>query len=216
MKCEQLNKNYQKKYFEGRKRNYSGDTRAPVIKVLAQKYIGKKVFDVGTGSGALINVIPEAIAIDLAPKHSNIREGDITKISFDKNYFDTIFALEVLEHLDNETLYLGLQEVYRVLKDGGYFIVTSPFKENLQEGMAMCPKCESWFHKDGHVRSFDENSITTLLQKNRFNVLKIKVIPLESFGRHPVLKVFWRVFNFFGLGFKPNSVFVVSQKDFSA
>lgn len=202
----------QKKYFESRQKKYSGDIRAPVIKKLSKRYIGKKVLDVGAGSGALINLIPNSIGIDLAPNNLKIKKGDITKLPFQSNFFDTIFTLEVLEHLDDETLHNGLEEVKRSLSKGGYFIVTVPYKENLKEGMVFCPYCNTWFHKNGHVRSFDENSIKNLLQKYGFKVILLKILPLGSFGRHSFLKLFWRMFNFFGLGFKPESIFLIAQK----
>ena len=212
MKNKKLEKEYQKKYFKERRGKYSGDVRAPVIEKLSRKYIGQKVLDIGAGSGALINIIPRSIGIDLAPQHSNIQEGNISKISFNDGYFDTIFTLEILEHLDDKMLSTGLLEVFRVLKSKGYFIVTTPYKENLDDKMVMCPKCEIWFNRSGHVRSFDENSLSMLLGKNGFKILKIKILPLGSLGRHPLLGPFWRIFNFLGLGFKPDSIFVIAQK----
>ncbi|MEX1013849.1 MAG: methyltransferase domain-containing protein [Candidatus Paceibacterota bacterium] len=211
-KNTKLDKNYQKKYFENRKRSYSGDTRAPAIKRLSKKYLGEKVLDVGAGSGALINIIPNAVGIDITPKNSKVQKGDITNLQFRDNYFNTVFALEVLEHLDKKTLDKGLKEIRRVLKEEGCFIVTTPYNENLEEGMVMCPKCELWFHKDGHVRSFNKESMKKIIVDNGFEIISFKVLPLGSLGRHLILGYFWRLFNLFGLGFKPTSIFLVAQK----
>lgn len=212
MKNKKLDKRYQKKYFEGRQRNYSGDIRAPVIKQLSKKYIGQKVLDIGAGSGALIELIPGAIGIDLTPRHPRVQKGDISQIPFEAQSFDTVFALEVLEHLDDDTLRNGLQEAHRVVKEKGTFIATIPHEERLKEDMVMCPKCETWFHKDGHVRSFNIESIEKLLSNNSFKIILLRVLPLGSFARHSFLKNFWKVFNFLNLGFKPDSIFVIAQK----
>jgi len=210
-KSTKLDKKYQKKYFEERQRDYSGDTRAPAIKRLSKKYIGKSVLDVGAGSGALVDIIPNSVGIDLAPQHARVIKGDITEIDYNDNSFDTVFALEILEHLDDQTLKSGLGEVKRVLKKGGYFIASMPYDENLENGMVMCPDCNIWFHKDGHVRNFNKKDVVKLLENNGFELLKIKILPLGSLGRHPFLGRFFYVFNLLGLGFKPTSIFLVAK-----
>ena len=108
------------KYREGVLRKYAGDVSSPEIIRLSKRFIGKKVLDVGAGSGALINLIPNAIGLDLAPKHPKIIEGDISNMPFRDDSFDTIFATEILEHLDDETLNKGLDEIFRVLRGGGW------------------------------------------------------------------------------------------------
>ena len=76
---------------------------------------------------------------------------------FEADSFDVIVMSEVLEHLDDDVLARTIQELYRVLRKGGQFIGTVPFNEDLKE--IMCPHCSSVFHRVGHVRSFDQQSI---------------------------------------------------------
>jgi len=212
MKIEKWNKETIIRYHQQSERGYAGDIFASEIVRLSKKYVGNKVLDVGAGSGALINLIPNAIGIDLAPKHPRIIKGDISNLPFGDELFDTIFATEVLEHLDNETLDKGLSEISRVLKKNGYFIITVPYKENLRQNIVVCPKCGARFHRVGHQQSFDERKIKEILESKEFKIIKIKALPLGSMARHSFLKHFWRIFNRFNLGFKPSNLFVVAQK----
>ncbi len=50
---------------------------------------------------------------------------NIEKMGFDDNSFETIKATELFEHVERPIT--GIKECYRVLKDGGYFIVSAPF-----------------------------------------------------------------------------------------
>ena len=49
---------------------------------------------------------------------------DITSISWPDNSFDRIICFHVLEHIENDKK--ALQELYRVLKPGGWAIIQSP------------------------------------------------------------------------------------------
>lgn len=213
MKFKELDQNFQRMYFKNLKREHAGGTRSSVIKQLSQEYLQEgKVLDVGAANGKLIEIIPDAIGIDLSPRHSDVREGDITNTDFKDNQFGTIFCLEVLEHMNDEVLNATLEEIYRILKPGGYFIVTTPANEKLEDNLTMCPKCGEWFHSKGHVRSFDEFSIRKLLESYNFKIDSLKKLPLGSLGRHSFLKYFWKFFHYFNLGFKPTSFFISAQK----
>jgi len=203
------------KFWEAYETKFAGDILAPEIVTLAKKYIGKKVLDVGAGSGALINLIPGAIGIDIAPKDPKILKGDISQLPFKKKSFDTIFATEVLEHLEVEILNEGIKEIFRVLKKYGYLIITFPYNEDLKENFTMCPKCGERFHYWGHLHSFDEEKIKNILEKNKFKISKIKILPLGFRARHPILKHFLWLLKRIGYKFHISdlSLFVVAQKD---
>jgi 2-polyprenyl-3-methyl-5-hydroxy-6-metoxy-1,4-benzoquinol methylase len=61
-------------------------------------------------------------------RHRNLffRQGDITRLDFDDNYFDQICAFEVIEHIKNYREAIG--ELHRVLKPGGLLIISTPNK----------------------------------------------------------------------------------------
>ncbi len=50
--------------------------------------------------------------------------GDIQELPFKSNYFDVVFSLDVLEHVFDPIK--ALDELKRVLRDGGIFIVSVP------------------------------------------------------------------------------------------
>jgi len=199
------------KYREGVLRKYAGDVSSPEIIRLSKRFIGKKVLDVGAGSGALINLIPNAIGLDLAPKHPKIIEGDISNMPFSDDSFDTIFATEILEHLDDETLNKGLDEIYRVLRGGGHLIITVPYKEDLRQNMVVCPKCGAKFHRVGHMQVFDEERMQEILEKKGFEIVEMKILPIGFMATHKFLKHFRYFLKRFGF-LSGGNLFVVAVK----
>ena len=200
------------KYREGVLRKYAGDVSSPEIIRLSKRFIGKKVLDVGAGSGALINLIPNAIGLDLAPKHPKIIEGDISNMPFSDDSFDTIFATEILEHLDDETLNKGLDEIFRVLRGGGgHLIITVPYKEDLRQNMVVCPKCGAKFHRVGHMQVFDEERMQEILEKKGFEIVEMKILPIGFMATHKFLKHFRYFLKRFGF-LSGGNLFVVAVK----
>jgi SAM-dependent methyltransferase len=100
---------------------------------LASSFAVGKVLDVGMAqcpNPYLAN--PYVIGLDVAvPKeypnnYSGFIQGDCTKLSASvgKEIFDTVIALEVIEHLPNYVEFL--REVYQVLGRNGRLIISSP------------------------------------------------------------------------------------------
>lgn len=212
MESQQTNKEFQRQYFEDFSREHAGIVRSHLIKKLSRFYQGNKVLEVGSAHGKLLDLIPGAIGIDLAPKHPKVQKGDITKTDFESNYFDTIFALEVLEHLDNETLDKAIKEIARILKPSGYFVVTTPYEEDLKQKFTTCSKCNHRFHHQGHVRSVSKDFLEKIFTKEGLEMVKFQVLPLGFLARHSFLGSLWKLFNFLGLGSRPMSIFAVARK----
>jgi SAM-dependent methyltransferase len=204
------NQNSVAEFWEKNQIGYAGDILAPEIIRLAKKYVNGEVLDAGAGSGALISRLPNAVGIDLAPKDKNIIQGDITKMPFESGRFGAVFATEVLEHLSDDILTASLKEIKRVLKPGGFFIVTVPYMEDIEKNTIECPKCGECFHRWGHLQSFDEDGMTEILENNGFKIIKISALPLGSMARHPFLKYFSWIFKKIGK-FQPTNLFVISE-----
>ncbi|MCX7910232.1 MAG: class I SAM-dependent methyltransferase [Endomicrobia bacterium] len=106
---------------------------------------GEKVLDLGCGEAILLkeiqrnnkNVYYWGLDINENIKSLNLENGEFIvgdleeKLPFDSNFFDVIFALDVLEHIKN--INVVLKEISRVLKDKGKFVVCGP--------------TESWWYK---------------------------------------------------------------------
>jgi SAM-dependent methyltransferase len=88
--------------------------------------------------------------------------GCIEALPYGNDTFDVVFCSEVLEHLSDSQLNEGVKEVLRVLKPGGYFLGTVPYKEDLNNNKVICPDCGKIFHRWGHQQNFDETKLTTI------------------------------------------------------
>jgi len=95
-----------------------------------------KILDVGSGDGIIGENISKMghtiISVDLptvvvqAHRMQGLLAvaGDAERLSFASNSFDVVLASEIMEHLWNPH---GLiEEAYRVLKENGYFIISTP------------------------------------------------------------------------------------------
>lgn len=98
-----------------------------------------KVLDVGCGRGEIVRqsrqMGAQAWGVDFAPAALKITKGqghvflqaEAQHLPFQDDYFDTVFMLDVVEHLNPAQLQVSLAEVWRVLRPGGQlFIHTMP------------------------------------------------------------------------------------------
>jgi len=130
-----------KNYFETRFKH--SEIKEKIWKELAKYFQEKipinekdRVLDLGAGYCYFINNIKckEKHALDISefPLKNANREvkthiGSCTNLSFCKsNYFDVIFCSNLLEHLKIEDIFVTLDEVYRILKNNGKFVILSP------------------------------------------------------------------------------------------
>ncbi|WP_181952614.1 class I SAM-dependent methyltransferase [Vulcaniibacterium gelatinicum] len=141
------------------------------------------VLNIGVGSGQfdalasglgheVISLDPDTASLARACGGRNAVTGLIQAIPLRDSCVDVVVVSEVLEHLDDDTLDRGLDEIRRVLKDDGLILGTVPYKEDLDQSMVVCPDCGKVFHKVGHVRSFDIPAIHATLE-NRFRDLHV-------------------------------------------
>jgi ubiquinone/menaquinone biosynthesis C-methylase UbiE len=105
---------------------------------LPGRSVGKAI-DVGCGTGALLDQLkPRAdrlIGVDISPdalhycslrNHEDLLLADATHISLPSGEFDTVTAIGVIEHLDDDEAFL--KEMHRLLKPNGVFVMlTSSF-----------------------------------------------------------------------------------------
>lgn len=172
-------------FWQHNRADFAGDKTATLIVKLTKRYISGRVLDVGAGSGALLDLLPNASGIDVAPVRPNIVEASVATIPWRDGSFQTVLATDVLEHLSDEILTSGIREVSRVLSPGGHFIAVTPYKENLKASSVYCPNCKTEFHKWGHVQSFDEYEMAAFLENVGLRVVWFKVLPLGLLAENP-------------------------------
>ena len=125
MNTNQFTTSDNKKFWEGNQAVYQAAENAAPLIFITREFIGKKILDAGGGDGSLMHALKnrlpgvEVLGVDLAPKHPDVAQGDLTDLRFEDARFDTIFCLEVIEHVSPEVTSKILAELHRVLKSGG-------------------------------------------------------------------------------------------------
>ncbi len=126
------------------------------------------ILDFGCGMGWLckaLSHVGNVTGIDLSPKgierakaespEVTFVAGDLFEHRFEDEQFDLVVSQEVIEHVTNQNAFLSL--VWRYLKPGGYFVMTTPNKtENLNRGytieemrqMGWLQPVENWLTTD--------------------------------------------------------------------
>lgn len=115
----------------------------------------------------------------------NLQRFNIEKegtIPFSDRYFDAVTMLAVCEHINPRTLPGIIKEVYRILKPGGNFIITSPaswtvFILSAMAKMRLVSPTEIKEHKCLYSR----DAILDILSKNGFQTEKIRSGYFELF-----------------------------------
>jgi ubiquinone/menaquinone biosynthesis C-methylase UbiE len=200
-----------KKFWDNNEADFAGDVSSREIIRLSGNFIGNRILDVGAGSGSLIRLIPNAIGLDLASKSPRIIEADISNMPFKSSSFDTVFATEVLEHLDNSTLTDGLREIRRILQSGGHLIITVPYNEDLRQNTVLCKNCGAKFHRWGHIQVFDEVSMVEMLERSQFDIVKIRKLPIGFMAERKFLRYARYLLDKQGF-FPSKNLFVVAEK----
>lgn len=116
---------------------------ADVLLQLRKSWKGKgiQLLDLGCGDGRLCPFWKEltgaeVYGLELSPKavenaqhrykFINYKQGDATQTGYDKNMFDVVICQEVIEHIEDQKDLIN--ECSRILKTGGYLVLTTPNK----------------------------------------------------------------------------------------
>ena len=134
--------------------------------VFAEKYINGDVLELGCGEGRGIDIILKKsksfTAIDkisevterLSRKYKNekfISSSFPPLINIEDNSFDTIVTFQVIEHINNDNLFV--EEIYRILRPGGKALITTP---NIEMTLTRNP----W-----HIREYTSRQLQDLAAK---------------------------------------------------
>ena len=113
---------------------------------------------------------------------------DVQDIPFPENTFDVIFCNHIMEHVGSDLK--ALQELYRVLKPGGWGIIQSPVnynrKETYEDSTITTPEERmKHFGQYDHVREFGAD-YAQRLERGGFIVIEddyVKKLPVEIIRR---------------------------------
>lgn len=107
--------------------------------------------------------------------------------SFQNDFFDVVFLLETIEHLTDKYYQSTFEEIRRMLKPGGYLVVTTPNDEDLSENAVCCPECGCVFHRVQHVRSFNSHSLANFMSSFQFRQVMCGSTDLKIYGSNGFL-----------------------------
>lgn len=160
------------------------------------------VLDLGCGTGVLTDLLIarfklvvsmdiSRVGVKIAWKRSRFRRkcnfivADALNLPFQRECFDAVVMVEVLEHLDDQRQ--ALKDVKRLLKPLGYFILTTPNRLYRDVAQLMCKLALKQFQSDQIVEKQLYPTSLRSLVKTFFNIEKEKgvffTVPfIERFG----------------------------------
>ncbi|MFR9620602.1 MAG: class I SAM-dependent methyltransferase [Rikenellaceae bacterium] len=139
----------------------------------------ERVLEIGTGTGYGVDIIaPKAERFVSIDKHLPALDGEqladgvelieacVPPLPFDDATFDCVVSFQVIEHIEDDVRFVS--EVYRVLKPGGRFIVSTP---NIKMSLTRNP----W-----HVREYTSEEFRELLTASFESVEAMGVVGNEQ------------------------------------
>ncbi|MDD3774252.1 MAG: class I SAM-dependent methyltransferase [Patescibacteria group bacterium] len=178
--------NEEKTYKKEKLQNTNPDL-LPIEKFRFNKIIplvkGPKVLDAGCGNGHLLQMLSnkknlKLTGFDLSPGRikiskkntpkANIYQDSIYKISQKDKSFDTVFCLEVIEHI--KEYQKAVKEILRITKKRA--IISVPYNEKII--YEICIHCGRETPRNRHQNSFDENKFIKIIDQKSYKVKFIK------------------------------------------
>jgi methionine biosynthesis protein MetW len=205
-------------------------------RLLSTVKVGKKVIDLGCGSGYFLDLLQQycdvAIGIDISNRRILLRtftKHFWTYISADLNrhlpikneYFDTIFANQVIEHLHDPIFFA--EEIFRILKPGGSAIITTPNIRYIKHILRLVvkglgPKTANnntfdgrW--DNGHIHYFTHRDLFRIFCRAGFkNITSMAFIKISD--KNSILRTYFSRFskNFFIKEFLSGNILIVVKK----
>lgn len=116
---------------------------------LVKKYVelkNIKILDAGCADANFLKQFKDysnkVYGVDINPNYlekakkncpdANFQLANLEKLTFQSNFFDLVFCNEVIEHTKND--YKAVSELWRVLKPGGYLVISVPNRWSFWEG----------------------------------------------------------------------------------
>ena len=141
--------------------------------------------DIGCGSGTFVSILNNKFSagIDISKKqinYANKKYGSINKhfikykdkIPFEKNTFDSISVIELIEHLTDREIASLFDEIHNVLKKGGKIYLTTP------NYLSLWPILEFFLNKVSkvsyehqHINKFNFLNINKIIDKKKYNII---------------------------------------------
>jgi len=140
--------------------------------LIAKRVFGKscKILEVGCGVGYGTNFISSdyTVGLDISKdalikarknnRHIHWVLGDGTSLPFKNESFDVVISLQVIEHIPKKKVFPYLNEIKRVLKSGGMFILTTP-----NRNLRLLPFQKPW--NPSHEHEYSAKELENVLKR---------------------------------------------------
>jgi 2-polyprenyl-3-methyl-5-hydroxy-6-metoxy-1,4-benzoquinol methylase len=175
---------------------FSGMMGRSLLRYTARRIRIGTAVDVGCGRGQLIQFLmqrgsdvygadqsPESVKLVCAQFADLVRfqGAAVGTEALPGEIADTVFMVEVIEHLGDKVLQSALDEAHRLLKPGGHLVLTTPNKENLEASKIICPNCLTVFHQMQHVRSWSADTLAAKVGQHGFQCRSAEGVVLTTY-----------------------------------
>ncbi|MDE2060228.1 MAG: methyltransferase domain-containing protein [candidate division NC10 bacterium] len=147
------------------------------------------VMDAGCGAGNLISeLVPYCrVAVGCDINHARLAfaarrgrgtyiQADLTQLPFADHTFETIFFMEVIEHLEQRIIPQVLSQLYRILKPKGQLLITTPnyrslwfVIELLADNLRLAPEMAG----GEHISKYHRRTLAKTLTQARFTIRRM-------------------------------------------
>lgn len=157
------------------------------------------VLDAGCGSGALSNVLSDAlfcVGTDrsrpaLLWLNTPAVQATLERLPFARGAFDVVVATEVIEHLPWTVYQRCLREIARVANS--FVLISVPYNEDLEAFRVSCPACGCRFHRTYHMRRYARANMQFLFEADsELELVRLEGISSSRRPRAPRLRRIWR------------------------
>lgn len=171
-----------------------------------------KILDAGCGEGYLSQKLLKmgfnVYACDISAKKFVSKKIPFVPVDLNKklpyknNSFNVIVCLEVVEHLENP--WLLLDEFYKILKNGGTLIISSPNISNCLARIYYLFTGKIWLfkeHRTDHINPVSFWEIKSILKKTNFRKVSLLMgvdvinnVDMVTKIKNPLIKLAYNVF----------------------
>lgn len=157
---------------------------------------GVRVLELGCGIGSIVNELTDkgcrAIGTDISNKaieygkrkypNVDLRVAAAEKLDFEDGAFDIVMSFDVIEHLKEVDEHI--QEVSRVLTDGGYYVLQTPNK--YFNSVFETIKLKSFEWKSYHPSLHSAGQIRKRFKKHGYEVRFVKMNTINEFSLNKI------------------------------
>jgi 2-polyprenyl-3-methyl-5-hydroxy-6-metoxy-1,4-benzoquinol methylase len=148
---------------------------------------GGRLLDIGCGTGNFLKVVkhyfPQWTPYGIDINQNNIKFckqnvnavfklSSIEKIIFSDKYFSVVTCIDIIEHVNDFNK--ALKEISRVLSNNGILFIQAPNYISLMR--YFCGNQWDWWLIPDHRYHFSTKSLSLLLIKNNFDIIKCETI----------------------------------------